>query len=102
GGYTDEIIMRIVDILMAIPGIVMSLAIIGVLGPNLINIIGALSIYRIAQFARLTRGSVLGVMGLDYITACRAIGMRGPRIILLHILPNCLGPIIVLATILLG
>jgi peptide/nickel transport system permease protein len=102
GGLVDEFVMRLVDILMAVPGIVLALAIVGVLGPSLPNVIVAMSIYRVAQFARLTRGTVLGVMAQDYVTACRSIGMKAPRIIALHVLPNCLGPIVVLATVMLG
>ncbi len=102
GRVADEILMRLVDIFMSIPGIVLALAIVGLLGPSLTNIIIALAVYRIAQFARVTRGSVLSVMAQDYIGACRAIGMSGRRTVLLHVLPNCIGPIIVLATVLLG
>lgn len=102
GGKVDELLMRIVEVFMAIPGIVLALAIVAMLGPSLLNLIIALSVYRIAQFARITRGAFLSVMEMDYIVACRAQGMNGPRIVLLHALPNCLGPIVVLATVLLG
>ncbi len=102
GGFVDEIIMRLMDILMSIPGVVLALAIVGMLGPSLGNLIAALAVYRIAQFARVTRGSVLSVMARDYISACRAVGMGPGRTMLLHVLPNCIGPIIVLATVLLG
>lgn len=102
GGFADEIIMRIMDILLSIPGVVLALAIVGMLGPSLGNVIIALAIYRVAQFACVTRGSVLSVMARDYISACRAVGMGAGRTMLRHVLPNCLGPIIVLATVLLG
>ena len=102
GGKIDELIMRIVEIFMAIPGIVLALAIVAMLGPSLINLILAISVYRVAQFARITRGSFLSVMAQDYVEACRAQGMGGMRIMFLHALPNCLGPIVVLATVLLG
>jgi peptide/nickel transport system permease protein len=102
GRVVDEILMRLVDVLMSVPGVVLALAIVGMLGPSLTNIVIALSVYRVAQFARVTRGSVLSVMAQDYIGACHAIGMSGHRIVLLHVLPNCTGPIIVLATVLLG
>jgi peptide/nickel transport system permease protein len=101
-GWIDEAIMRLIDILMSIPDIVLALAIVGLLGPSLPDIILALAVYRTAQFARITRGSVLSVMALDYITACRGIGMSSARIILQHALPNSVGPIIVLATVLFG
>ena len=102
GGKVDEVIMRIVEIFMAIPGIVLALAIVAVLGPSLINIIIAIAIYRITQFARVTRGAFFSVMAMDYIEACRALGMRGGRLVFRHALPNCIGPIVVLATVLLG
>jgi peptide/nickel transport system permease protein len=102
GGWVDEIIMRIVEIFMSIPGIVIALALVSVLGPSLPSIVLALSIRRITQFARVARGSVLSVKSEDYVTACHAIGMGNLRIIFVHILPNCIGPIIVLASVLLG
>jgi peptide/nickel transport system permease protein len=102
GGFVDELVMRIVDIFMSVPGVVLALAIVGMLGPSLTNVILALAVYRAAQFARVTRGSVLSVMARDYIASCRAIGTGGGRIVLVHVLPNCSGAIIVLATVLLG
>lgn len=102
GGLIDEILMRIVEIFMAIPGIVLALALVSVLGPSLPSIILALSIRRITQFARLVRGSVLSVKTMDYIVACNGLGMSSSRIIFYHVLPNCLGPIIVLSSVLIG
>lgn len=102
GGLVDELIMRVVEVFMSIPGVVLALAIVGILGTSLPTIIVALSIYRVTQFARVTRGTVLSVKVQDYVSACHAIGMSNSRILFLHILPNCTGPIIVLATVLLG
>ena len=102
GGWVDEVIMRIVEIFMSVPGIVMALALVSVLGPSLPSIIIALSIRRITQFARIVRGSVLSVKSQDYVTACHALGMSNIRIVFAHVLPNCIGPIIVLASVLLG
>lgn len=102
GGWVDEVIMRIVEIFMSIPGIVMALALVSVLGPSLPSIVLALSIRRITQFARIARGSVLSVKSQDYVTACHALGMSNVRIVFRHVLPNCIGPIIVLASVLLG
>jgi len=102
GGWVDEIIMRIVEIFMAIPGIVLALALVSVLGPSLPSIILALSIRRITQFARVVRGSVLSVKTMDYIAACNGLGMSASRIIFRHVLPNCIGPIIVLSSVLIG
>ncbi|HIL97909.1 MAG TPA: ABC transporter permease [Pseudomonadales bacterium] len=102
GGMVDEVIMRIVEVFMSIPGIVMALALVSVLGPSPPFIILALSIRRITQFSRVARGAVLSVKTQDYVTACHAIGMSNMRIVFGHVLPNCIGPIIVLATVLLG
>jgi peptide/nickel transport system permease protein len=102
GGMVDEVIMRIVEVFMSIPGIVMALALVSVLGPSPPFIILALSIRRITQFSRVARGAVLSVKTQDYVTACHAIGMSNMRVVFGHVLPNCIGPIIVLATVLLG
>lgn len=102
GGWVDEVIMRIVEVFMSVPGIVMALALVSVLGPSLPSIILALSIRRITQFSRIARGSVLSVKSQDYVTACHALGMSNIRIVFGHVLPNCIGPIIVLASVLLG
>ena len=101
-GIVDEIIMRIVDVFMSIPGVILALAMVAILGPNPIYLVLALSIRRIIQFARVTRGVVLSIKELDYVSACHAIGMSHLRIIFIHILPNCIGPIIVLSTVLIG
>jgi ABC-type dipeptide/oligopeptide/nickel transport system permease subunit len=101
-GIIDEIIMRIIDVFMSIPGVILALAMVAILGPNPIYLVLALSIRRIIQFARVTRGVVLSIKELDYVSACHAIGMSHLRIIFIHILPNCIGPIIVLSTVLIG
>ena len=101
-GIVDEIIMRIVDVFMSIPGVILALAMVAILGPDPIYLVLALSIRRIIQFARVTRGIVLSIKELDYISACHAIGMGHVRIIFIHVLPNCIGPIIVLSTVLIG
>ena len=101
-GIVDEIIMRIVDVFMSIPGVILALAMLAILGPDPIYLVLALSIRRIIQFARVTRGIVLSIKELDYISACHAIGMGHVRIIFIHVLPNCIGPIIVLSTVLIG
>ena len=101
-GIVDEIIMRIVDVFMSIPGVILALAMVAILGPDPIYLVLALSIRRIIQFTRVTRGIVLSIKELDYISACHAIGMGHVRIIFIHVLPNCIGPIIVLSTVLIG
>lgn len=102
GGIVDDILMRLIDILMSIPGVVLALAIVAVLEPSLINLIIALSVIRVSQFARVTRGSAMVVMKQEYVAAGQVIGMSGLRIVTRHILPNIMGPIIVLATVRFG
>lgn len=98
GGMIDTITMRIMDILLAFPGILLALAIVSVLGGSLINVIIAVGIFSVPAFARIVRGSTLQVKKLEYIDAVRALGASDLRIIFKHILPNILSPIIVQAT----
>ncbi|HCL79151.1 MAG TPA: glutathione ABC transporter permease GsiD, partial [Synergistaceae bacterium] len=99
GGWIDEGIMRIMDILLAFPGILLALAIVAMLGPDLHNLIIAIGIYSIPQFARITRGSVLTVKQNEYVTAARAIGETKPSVILRYVLPNAISPIIIQTTL---
>lgn len=99
GGIVDTIIMRIMDILLAFPGILLALAIVSVLGGSLTNVIIAVGIFSVPAFARIVRGSTLSVRKLEYIDAVRALGATDFRIIFKHILPNVMSPIIVQATL---
>lgn len=99
GGKIDTIIMRIMDVLLAFPGILLALAVVSVLGPSLNNVIIAVAIFSIPVFARIVRGSTLSVRKLEYIDAMRALGASDRRIIFKHILPNIASPIIVQATL---
>lgn len=99
GGRVDNILMRIMDIFLAIPGIVLAIAIVGALGPSLINLLIAMSISRIPQFARVVRSAILPIKNQEFIEAARACGTSDVRIIMKHILPNAIGPIIVQATL---
>ena len=99
GGTLDTIIMRIMDILLAFPGIILALAIVSVLGGSLTNVIIAVGVFSIPAFARIVRGSTLTVRKLEYIDAMRALGASDARIIFKHILPNVMSPIIVQATL---
>jgi peptide/nickel transport system permease protein len=99
GGLIDTIIMRITDILMAFPGILLAIALVAVLGPNLNNVVLALATIGWVSYARLVRGQVLKVREMEYVTAARALGARSPRVIALHVLPNVINPVIVMATL---
>lgn len=99
GGRWDNTIMRVMDILFAFPAILLALALISVLGPSLVNVIIALGIVYIPRFARVVRGSVLALMSEPYIEATRAVGSKGWRILLRHLLPNATSVIVVQATL---
>ncbi|MCV4233891.1 ABC transporter permease subunit [Virgibacillus sp. LDC1] len=99
GDKWDALIMRITDVMLAFPGILLALAVVSVLGKNLFNVIIAVSIFSIPTFARVVRGSTLAVRKLEYIDAMRSLGASDGRIIFGHILPNITSPIIVQATL---
>ncbi|WP_100009747.1 nickel transporter permease [Lentibacillus sediminis] len=99
GGKIDTVIMRLMDILLAFPGILLALAIVSILGGSIINVIIAVAISSIPVFARIVRGSTLSVKKLEYIDAQKALGASDSRILFKHILPNVSSPIIVQATL---
>lgn len=99
GKKVDAIIMRFMDVLLAFPGILLALSIVSILGGSLQNVIIAISIFAIPGFARIVRGSTLAVKNLEYIDAVKALGAKDFRIIVKHILPNIMSPIIVQATL---
>ena len=98
-GNLDSIIMRVMDIILAFPYLLLAIVVVAYLGPSLQNAMMAIGITYVPRFARIVRGSVLEECEKDYVTAARAIGARDLRIIFLTILPNCLGPLIVLTTL---
>ena len=102
GGWVDNLIMRVMDIMMALPYILLAILIATVLGPSLENGILAIGIVRIPRFARLARASALSVKELQFIEASRSIGASHARIIGKDVLPNILGPLVVYSTLSLG
>ena len=98
GGAVDNIIMRLLDVLQAMPGIVLAIAISAALGPGLTNSVIALSISSIPGYARMTRASILNVRKMEYLEAATSINCSNARIIWKHVLPNALSPLIVQAT----
>lgn len=98
GGWTDVLIMRFIDMMLAFPGILLALVIIAVLGRNLQNVMIAVGLSSIPVYTRVVRGSTLSVKQFDFIVAARALGAPSGRIMARHILPNALAPIIVVAT----
>lgn len=102
GGILDDVLMRIVDVLLAFPSLVLALAIVGTLGPSLINVmVGMVAIWWV-DYARVMRGLTLGVRGREYVTAARCAGASAPWIVLRHVLPNVVPSVLVLATLELG
>jgi peptide/nickel transport system permease protein len=102
GGAIDLSFQRLIDAMMALPGLIIALAIMAVLGASLNNVIIAIVIGVLAPVVRTVRSQVLSLRELDYVTAARAVGCSGLRIILRHIVPNCLAIYLILATYYLG
>jgi ABC-type dipeptide/oligopeptide/nickel transport system permease subunit len=102
GRWLDSIIMRFIDALMSIPGMVLALVFAAILGGGLINIMIAVGISMMPTYCRLMRGQVLSIKSFDFILAAHSLGSSDSRIMLRHIAPNCLPPLIVLVTLQLG
>lgn len=99
GGWVDNVIMRIMDVLLAFPSLMLAIAIVTVLGPGLINALIAIGIVSIPTYARVTRASVLVLKEMDFVTAARALGADSASVVLRHVLPNSLTPLIVQGTL---
>jgi peptide/nickel transport system permease protein len=99
GGAVDNIVMRVLDGLMAFPALILALTIVSVLGSNLFNVMLAIAVTSFPHYARLVRGQVLAVREFEYITAIRTVGARDTRIIFRHILPNVISPVLVQASL---
>lgn len=102
GRWIDRAIMGVTEVFLAFPGILLAIAVVSIFGPGLTNVMIAVGIANVPQFARLARGSTLSAKEMDFIEAERAIGVGHLRILLVHILPNIIGPIVVLATLSVG
>lgn len=99
GGWWDTLVMRVVEVLQAIPSLLLAIAIVASLGPGLNNVMIAVGIGAIPSYARVVRASVLSLKELDYVQAARALGATDGRIMFRHILPNILSPVIVQVTL---
>jgi peptide/nickel transport system permease protein len=102
GGWADEVMMRVLDSIMALPPLVLALTIAAVLGPGLFNAMIAIAIVSVPTFTRLVRGQVLSLKHNDYVTAAHSVGVPAWRILFRHILPNAINPVIVQATLGIG
>lgn len=99
GGKVDDVISRVIDVLMAFPGILLAIALVAVLGPSLANVVLALSVIGWVGYARLVRGQALRARELEFVQAARALGAGPSRIVLRHILPTAIPAVVVQATL---
>lgn len=99
GGWLDEVIMRFTDILYAFPSILLALALIAALGPSVVNLVLAMALVSAPGFARIMRSSVMQVRGTELVEAARSMGAFNLRIVFRHVLPNALGPTVVLGSL---
>lgn len=99
GGRLDAVLMRGVDVLLAFPGILLAILIISIFGSSVANIIIALAVFSIPTFARVSRGSALTLRTLEYVQAGRALGGSALRVLVKHVLPNALAPVVVYGTL---
>ena len=99
GGWTDNVIMRLMDVLLAFPQLILAIAIVTVLGPGLENALIAISIVSIPTYARVVRAGVLSIKEMDFVSASRALGASPAHILFLRVLPNALTPLIVQGTL---
>ena len=99
GGLVDDVISRLVDVLMAFPGILLAIALVAVLGPSLTNVVLALSIIGWVGYARLVRGQAMRAREFEFVQAARALGAGAPRVVLRHVLPTAFPAVVVQATL---
>jgi ABC-type dipeptide/oligopeptide/nickel transport system permease subunit len=99
GGRLDNAVMSVMDVLLAVPGVLLAIAIVAVLGPGIVNVMVAVGISSVPVFARLARGSVLVVRETEYVEAVHALGGSAGRVLFQHILPNIAAPLLVMASL---
>jgi glutathione transport system permease protein len=102
GGWVDSLIMRLCDVMLAFPGILLAIAVVALLGPGVANVIYAVAVFSIPIYARVVRGSTLAVKQTLYVQAARSIGVKGLKLVLRHILPGTLPGIIVTTSLRMG
>jgi len=99
GGWFDNLVMRLMDIMLAFPSLLLAIAVVSILGPGLMNMLYAIAFVSIPMYARIVRASVLSVKEQDYILAAQAIGVKPGRTLFRNVMPNCLTPLIVAGTL---
>lgn len=99
GGRTEAWIMRVMDLILAFPGLILAIWLVSILGASVANVVIAISVFSIPTYARITRGITLSTREMDYVVAARSMGAGAGRILVWHILPSVIGPLIVLTTL---
>ncbi|MCY4020255.1 MAG: ABC transporter permease [Chloroflexi bacterium] len=99
GGLVDDFIMRVMDLILAFPGLILAIWLVSLLGSNMLNVIFAIAFFSVPTYARLIRGITLSIREMEYVMAARSMGAGAPRIMFFHVLPGVLGPLIVLTTL---
>ena len=99
GGRLDDVVMRVIDVLLAFPALLLALAVMAALGSNLVNVILAVAVAFLPRFARLQRSVVLSVREREFVMAAEALGSPRLRVLWRHVMPNCLAPVIVMSTV---
>lgn len=102
GGWIDELMMRALDVLLAFPGVLLTIVLVVILGPSLRNVIISVAVYSVPGFARLARGEALALRNAEFIEASQALGAPGWWIIATHVIPNIISPVIVMGTLSVG
>jgi len=102
GGALEEILMRLVDVVLAFPGFLLAIAVVSALGPGIVNVAVAVGVNTMPGFARIAHSTAHAMKETEHVAAARALGNSGPRILWRHILPNCLAPIVVQFTLRMG
>lgn len=102
GGWVDQLVMRLVDTVMAFPSFILAMGVTAALGNSTVNVVVAIAITHVPIYARLIRGEMLRIREMEYAEAARTVGNRRRRIVLYHLLPNCFPPVIVQATLAMG
>lgn len=99
GGLVDDFIMRVMDLILAFPGLILAIWLVSLLGSNMTNVIFAIAFFTLPTYARLIRGITLSIREMEYVIAARGMGAGTARIMFFHVLPGVLGPLIVLTTL---
>lgn len=99
GGWVDNVLMRLMDIMLSVPGLLLAIGVAALLGRSLFTVMLAVAVVNVPAFARLLRGSMLAQREADYVVAARSIGLKRSRIVLRHVIPNSVAPVIVQGTL---